>query len=259
MVFRVNVLKYPCQQNANSGSMTVSFADPRVPAGAGVVVSWYSQQDGSLQGTGFTLLNAVALTYNIVAISEIFGCSYSVAFTLTIHPPPTVNFLKKPIPGMPTLDNVVGNAISSNGPPYNVTIYGIPTLNGPNSWDPQLRTSLSGNVLQFQINGVPVIQSFDVIVTDSGGCVALASVPGGQVTEEIIIPSQSKFPNNTVPFAAKKRAASQIFFLFMFVMGGIVVVFVMMLLLFGTAQKSIQDEIKQAKTAKKTRKEKSGQ
>jgi len=190
-----------------------------------MIVTWKFHDTGSLQGTGFTLTNAIAATYTVTAYSEIFGCSYTQVYTLVVHPPPTINFLKEPINGMPTLVNVVGNAISSNGPAYNLTIYGIPTLNGPFAYDPQLRQQLLGQILQFQIQGVPIIQTFDIIVTDSGGCLSLVQVPGGQVTQEIIIQSPTRLPNITRKEEQKVIRESHWLFLFIFVFAVIVFLF----------------------------------
>ena len=197
--------------------MVTIFSNTQDQAGAGVIVTWKFHDTGSLQGTGFTLTNAIAATYTVTAYSEIFGCSFTQVYTLVVHPPPSITFLKEPIVGMPTLVNVYGNAISSNGPPYNLTIYGIPTLNGPFPYDPQLTQQLLGQILQFQVQGVPVIQTFDIIVTDSGGCLSLVQVAGGQVTEEIIIQSPTRLPNITRKEKDKVIRESHWLFLFIFI------------------------------------------
>ena len=100
---------------------------------------------------------------------------------------------------------------------HNLTIYGIPTLNGPFPYDPQLTQQLLGQILQFQVQGVPVIQTFDIIVTDSGGCLSLVQVAGGQVTEEIIIQSPTRLPNITRKEKDKVIRESHWLFLFIFI------------------------------------------
>jgi hypothetical protein len=151
---------------------------------------------------------------------------------------------------MPTLVNVDGNAISSNGPPYNLTIYGIPTLNGPFPYDPQLKQQLLGQILQFQIQGVAVIQTFDIIITDSGGCIALVQVPGGQVTEQIIIQSPTRLPNITRQEKKKEVDNFRILFLFIFI-GGIVAAFFMFFMLFGNVLMTSYGQTKLREKAEK--------
>jgi hypothetical protein len=197
----VQTVKYPCAANQPTGTMSAAVPTQNI----GTTFSWYLTGDNTLQGTGGVLSNAVAASYTVVAQSSLYGCTATAVYTLTVRDPPQITILRTVDEFSVFVQSAVGSVVSANGPPYAVDFYGINVNTGYANSTTYRQVSLAGSVMTYEMTLIGTTETFIIIATDSGGCVSTLTTLGTPITDNLIVPSNSRLKNFTRAEAAKAR------------------------------------------------------
>lgn len=176
---------YPCDAFSATGTI-----EAQTPGGLGTNLVWTNLLTGQVISSAnclfgpscLTVTDLPASTYRVVATSSIYGCTTEATIALTARPPPDIQLTREQDPNSAFLDRAFGSFFSSNGPPYTVSFFGI-DFNVPLAQRPVFtQNPPSGNLVFWTLFNLPAQTTFQLTVTDAGGCLSTFTSLGRQIT-----------------------------------------------------------------------------